>query len=444
MNILLVNPPVYDFACHDLWMKPLGLLYIAGILKNAGGEVHLVDSMDRLSHFNSGNPPKSDEYGCGRHYNIEVEKPAALKFVPRKYKRYGLSKDSLIVQLKSLPTPNVILVSSGMTYWYPGVIETISMMKDLYPSVPVILGGIYATLCNDHAKKYSKADCVFPGSDLKKLVELINSLGGGRVDISCIPGAFSEYPAPDYELYREVKYIALRTSIGCVFDCSYCAVKHLNPGYDCKPPEKVIAEILHFREKYGIKDFAFYDDALLCGSAKRFAEIFGKIAGLKTGCRFHTPNGLHARFITEETAHTMYAAGFVKPRLALETSNEIRQKDSGNKVTNAELSRAVKLLKSSGYKSNEIIVYIMGGIPGQSFEEIERTVDFLAQMKVRISLSEYSPIPFTRDWQKIPDNVAREPLLHNNSVFPMLDPVQRQKMQSIKDVIKRYNCSLQS
>jgi hypothetical protein len=31
-SILLVNPWIHDFAAYDLWMKPLGLLYLGGIL----------------------------------------------------------------------------------------------------------------------------------------------------------------------------------------------------------------------------------------------------------------------------------------------------------------------------------------------------------------------------------------------------------------------------
>ena len=32
-KILLVNPWIYDFAAYDLWVKPLGLLYIGATAK---------------------------------------------------------------------------------------------------------------------------------------------------------------------------------------------------------------------------------------------------------------------------------------------------------------------------------------------------------------------------------------------------------------------------
>ncbi|MCX5910735.1 MAG: hypothetical protein NTV04_02280, partial [Deltaproteobacteria bacterium] len=41
--ILLVNPWIHDFSAYDLWMKPLGLLYLGSILRSKGFEVTLLD-----------------------------------------------------------------------------------------------------------------------------------------------------------------------------------------------------------------------------------------------------------------------------------------------------------------------------------------------------------------------------------------------------------------
>jgi hypothetical protein len=34
MKLILINPWIYDFAAYDLWSKPLGLLYLAGYLRD--------------------------------------------------------------------------------------------------------------------------------------------------------------------------------------------------------------------------------------------------------------------------------------------------------------------------------------------------------------------------------------------------------------------------
>lgn len=32
-NVLLVNPPIYDFSAYDYWLKPYGLLRVAGLMR---------------------------------------------------------------------------------------------------------------------------------------------------------------------------------------------------------------------------------------------------------------------------------------------------------------------------------------------------------------------------------------------------------------------------
>lgn len=45
-NVLLINPWIYDFAAYDFWSKPLGLLYMAGILRKNSIGVQLIDCMN--------------------------------------------------------------------------------------------------------------------------------------------------------------------------------------------------------------------------------------------------------------------------------------------------------------------------------------------------------------------------------------------------------------
>lgn len=47
--------------------------------------------------------------------------------------------------------PDMVFVTSMMTYWYPGVFEVIRIVNELLPDAPVVLGGNYATICPDHA-----------------------------------------------------------------------------------------------------------------------------------------------------------------------------------------------------------------------------------------------------------------------------------------------------
>ena len=68
-----------------------------------------------------------------------------------------------------------------MTYWYPGVFKLIEITKKLFKNVPIILGGIYATLCYEHAKKYSGVDIVFNGSGEVEILKLISGITKFRI-----------------------------------------------------------------------------------------------------------------------------------------------------------------------------------------------------------------------------------------------------------------------
>jgi len=434
LRILLVNPWIYDFSAYDFWVKPLGLLYISKILKNLGHEVFLIDALDRLHPSVKNITPRSNEFGCGHYYKKEVPKPEILKNIPRKYKRYGMPEDIFIDELKKIPEPEIVLVTSGMTYWYKGAFEVIEIVKKHFPDSFVVLGGIYATLCYEHAEKYSGADLVFAGSDIKELLKKIG------IESPLIPLSFSDYPMPDFDIYPELEYVCLRTSVGCVFNCSYCAVRFLNPKFEQKSSDKIVNEIGYFVKKLKVKNVVFYDDALLFNSKNHIEKILSEIIEKNLNCYFHTPNGLHAKYITKELACLMYKSGFVFPRISLETSSLKLQKTTGNKVTNEDLTFAIENLCSAGYENKDIIVYIMIGLPEQELADVEETIDFLKKLKVRISLSEYSPIPHTFDWEKLYIDDSIDPLLHNNSIFSL--NLYGEKLQKIKDMVRLHNSSL--
>ncbi|MCL6559966.1 MAG: hypothetical protein K6U74_14465 [Firmicutes bacterium] len=84
---------------------------------------------------------------------------------------------------------------------------------------------------------------------------------------------------------------------------------------------------------------------------------------------FHTPNGLHVRFITPGVARLLKRAGFVRPRLGLETASAARQTETGGKVNNEEFLRAVEFLVGAGYSPGEIAANIMMGLPGQDLQK---------------------------------------------------------------------------
>jgi hypothetical protein len=89
-KILLVNPPIYDFAAYDFWLKPHGMLNVAGILRPIA-DLYLFDTMDRLApQFDPEGVIKTTEYNTGPYPFKKIPNPESLKDIPRYFRRYGI------------------------------------------------------------------------------------------------------------------------------------------------------------------------------------------------------------------------------------------------------------------------------------------------------------------------------------------------------------------
>jgi radical SAM superfamily enzyme YgiQ (UPF0313 family) len=411
-HILLINPWITDFVAYDLWIKPLGLLNIASLLRENGFRVTLIDCVD-LSI-------KTKRYGQGKFLKTKIEKPFPLKSIPRHYSRYGIPEEIVLKRLSFLVEPDLICVTSGMTFWYPGVFQLIEITRKFFNKVPIILGGIYATLCYEHAKKHSGVDIVFKGSGELEALKLISDLSSFKLRTPNPELRTGLYPA--FDLYPQLNYICIATSKGCPFRCIYCASPFLSKGFVRRDPLKVVEEIEHWTTRYRVSNIAFYDDALLVEPSKHFVPIMKKVMERGIHCNFHTPNAIHTKEIDEEVAELLFRSGFKTIRLGFESSIEATQIETGGKVNNQEFQRAIKNLKRAGYSREEIGVYIMAGLPGQRAGEVEESITFVREAGARPMLVEYSPIPHTPLFEKAKKmssfDLENEPLFHNNSILP--------------------------
>jgi hypothetical protein len=254
-KVLLVNPWIYDFAAHNLWIEPLGLLTIAAVLRDNGYGVTVLDCLAPHS-----STPRTRPDGSGKFFKTVVDKPQPVMNIPRHYGRYGLPVARFDRALVEAPCPDLVMVASGMTYWYPGVIEAIRRVRARWAGVPVALGGVYATLCPDHARRHTGTDWVIVGPGVAPALKLVDELTGhqSRPDLYAEPHA---WPSPAHEMMPR-PFAGLVTSWGCPFRCSYCASHRLQPAFVQREPSAAVAEIVRC-VRHGIHDFAFYDDALL-------------------------------------------------------------------------------------------------------------------------------------------------------------------------------------
>jgi len=423
-KILLVNPPIYDFAAYDFWLKPYGMLSVAGFVRGKT-DFALFDYLDRCHPFVKAQPKLTDDqWGRGRFYEEKTAQPSCLINIPRFFRRFGLPRNLFQEFLKSQTPSDFAFISTTMTYWYLGVVEVIEDIRSFWPKTKIILGGNYVTLCPDHAGKLN-ADLLIKGNHLESLWKYLN-----------IEPSLNQPPL--WEAYPELKTGVLKLADGCPFNCTYCSVPKVYGQFKPRPLERSLAE-LELLIKLGAKNIAFYDDALLYDAENVLVPFLNEVIKRKIVVNFHTPNALNARFVTQELANLMVTAGFKTLYLGFESSSADWQQQTGSKVFAAELADAVQYLKNAGVDGNNITVYQILGHPLSDSKQLEETMYFVNSLGVRGMLADFSPIPGTPDgdicsrWVNI-----SEPLMHNKTAFPIIT-MGFNETNSLKDIQRKLN-----
>lgn len=443
MKILLINPWICDLAAYDYWSKPLGLLYIGSVLRSEGHSIYLIDCLhtngQEMAENKSTFSKKPD--GRGKYPRRIIQKPEVYRDIPRRYGIYGIPDKVFIRNLQEINGPDYILVTSIMTYWYPGVQHTIRLTKEIFPDIPVILGGIYATLCTEHAVKYSGSEIVLPGPFETAKDEVLKSFfNPDEMD-------FNDFPFPVYDLYPSLDYAAVLTSRGCPFHCDFCASRKLFSLFRQRDPLHVVEEIEYYFRNLNVKNIVFYDDALLVNKDNHLSIILEEVIKRNIKVNFHTPNGIHVSEVDREISQLMYRSGFKTIRMSLESFDPHVLKWMSKKVSREIFSKAVCFLEKAGYNRHELEAYLLVGLPGQRKKGIIEDIEFVISEGVSVRLAYFSPIPGTSRWEEalnlLNPVIKDEPLISNNTAFPILSGMfSFEELCEIKNYVAALNRNL--
>lgn len=405
-KILLVNPPIYDFAAYDFWLKPSGMLSVAGFLRGKA-DFKLFDYLDRLAPFMAGQKKfESDRWGRGRFYSEHIPNPTVFKAIPRYFRRFGLPRRLFADFLAKEGPFDFVMIQTTMTYWYNSLQEVIEDVHKLQPQAKIILGGNYVTLCSDHARTLG-ADLLVKGMNLEPLWEYL-----------AIPPDLQQ-PAL-WEVYDKLNVGVLKLTEGCPFNCTYCSVPKVYGKFKPRLLEHSLGE-LELLCRLDAGNVAFYDDALLFEAEKVLIPFLSDVLKRNLRVNFHSPNALNARFITRDLAELMIRAGFKTFYLGFESASQQWQKQTGSKVFSDELAQATQYLIAAGAEPGNITAYQILGHPHIDIQELEDSMHFVSSLGIRGMLADFSPIPGTPDGEYCRKWVdLDEPLMHNKTAFPII------------------------
>jgi hypothetical protein len=387
--ILGINPFFDDFYCyHDYKYQPIGILSVLATLRSAGYDVAFLDALTKRRQ--------------------QTRKPKELANTEGGYYRYGLGDKAYKAALMEYPSPQVILMTSSMTFRWHSVRDCIALTKEVFPDVPVVLGGIYPTLAYEHAKKHSGADFVIQGPGEAKALSLVNELTGNQ---RRMPEAL---PFWAFELLPPEKrnFAMLLTSYGCTRNCAHCASRLIYGGYKRRYIDEVIAEIDDRYHRHSVRDFHLYDDDLLEDSQNHF-EVWAQEAIRRfPKARFHLPNALLIDQLTLRNAELMKELKVKPVVLGVDAVNEAELLGRWW-ISYSAIRDTVSLLEQAGFKRYDIKIYVHVSHPAQTLKSLLETIRFLLTLGVRPALNRFTPIPGTRLFEHQDTDLA----LLNNKIY---------------------------
>jgi excisionase family DNA binding protein len=388
--ILGINPFFDDYYCfHNYKYQPIGILSVLATLRSAGYDVAFLDAQTNRRQ--------------------QTRKPKEIEKTEGGYYRYGMGDKAYKAALMEYPRPQVILMTSSMTFRWHSVRDCIALTKEVFPDVPVVLGGIYATLAYEHAKKHSGADFVIqgPGGE-KKALSLVNELTCNQKRIP------EPLPFWAFDLLPESKrgFAMLLTSYGCTRNCAHCASRLVYGGYKRRDIGEVIAEIDLRYNRHGVREFHLYDDDLLEDSPNHF-ELWAKEAIKRfPKARFHVPNALLIDQLTLRNAELMKELKVKTVVLGVDAVHEAELLGRWW-ISYRAINDTVSLLEQAGFKRYDIKVYVHVSHPTQTLKSLLETIRFLLELGVRPTLNRFTPIPGTRLFEHQDTDLA----LLNNKIY---------------------------
>ncbi|MDD2856449.1 MAG: radical SAM protein, partial [Desulfuromonadaceae bacterium] len=354
-------------------------------------------------------------------------------------------------------------------------------LRQIKPSIKIIVGGYHPTLFPDDALSFADVICLGEGE--RTFVEFLQRVRRGdgfrglpntwvinegevlknhRIPL-LTPAEMESMPFMEYGIegqfifsYRHGRLRQMTRddlmrhlgttyntiwSVGCPHTCKFCsqaAFIGLDRDYALyrgPSPEYIIREIAEVQANYPLDYVIFYDSNFLGRSLAELTE-FAKLFK-KTGLGLIL-SGTNPASITEEKLAVLLEGGLVRIKMGFESASEDILRLFNRPVNVAQLSRATDILGCFGGKMVAPAFEMIVDNPYETLEQLYKTVDFLEKTPPPFTISLFS-LQFmpgtalsseTTDFSLVEEHMDKEymfsyrPTLINNliSLFAVFKP----------------------
>ena len=369
MRILLINPG-HDGAHHRHKSihivhrdpPPIGLLYLATSLKDAGYRVDILDT-----HITE-------------------------------------NWHELLVEYIQNYRPLYIGITVMIGLFQRNADEITKIIRDINPTIPVVWGGVMTTVMPEEIKAAYKPDYIITHEGESKAVYLAKKLRGDDFLIEDPPIDLNSQPVPAWEVFGNnfnkeqfPYYHMVMTSRGCPFNCSFCykhsIPKGSGPDWRMRSADHVIKELEYMHRLSGTTVFSFGDDNFLVNKERAF-KIFEYMN--QRGWYAEEVVG-HINNLDDELIAAM--TGIVQTFIfSIETASPRLQAVVNKRIKLDEIPEKVRKLNESGIVSP---VSFIIGLPTETDEDLQANWDYMEKIKAvapwtRGNIYFWFPLPQTK------------------------------------------------
>ncbi|MHB1324708.1 MAG: B12-binding domain-containing radical SAM protein [Thermoleophilia bacterium] len=366
------------------YQHPLGLLYIATCIQEAGHEVQLIDG------------------AFWTHKEI-IDKVREFK-------------------------PGFVGLSANASMWTKAM-KTAEDIKAIDPSIHVTAAGPYPSAVEEQClEKCGHLDSIVIGEGEETVPELLDRLVRGEglagvagvafraedgaiimneprpliEDLDTIPipdrtllGDFEKYESPPGS-YKEKPIAIVMTSRGCKARCIYCFQMKGERRIRFRGVESVVKEIEELVNHYGFREIRFLDETFTA-DRDRALEIFRQLKAKKLKFSFYVSSRVNT--VDYELLREMKKAGCWAILFGAESGVQ-KNLNTMKKGINLEQTRnAVAAAKKAGLR---VYTPFIIGIPGETYEEALATIDFAIELDPHYAnFHSMTPFPGTELYDNI-------------------------------------------
>lgn len=292
----------------------------------------------------------------------------------------------------------------ALTATTPQMPSAMRIAQLIRPKAKVILGGPHATLVNAAARKESEPgraskalagllsefDTVIAGDGERAIFRAIKERGlidadDPKSELWQSSTDFTESPWParhlvDVDSYHytidDRRALSLVGQLGCPMHCAFCGGRNspMLRQIRKRPPESIVAEMLHLHRVYGVDAVMMYDDEININ--KSVIDLMKQIVATRIDWRLR--GFVKAELFTEEQAEAMYAAGFRWLLCGFESSHPTILRNIQKHATVADNTRMLRIAHKYGLKVKALMSF---GHPGESEATVIATRDWLLAEK---------------------------------------------------------------